>query len=55
MIIDGDYIEPVKGDWQMIHEGVRHQFRAWEATYVLEIQFGNECKEEDIVRIHERI
>lgn len=55
MIIDGEYLEPVKGDWYAIYEGVRHQFRAWKTTYVLEIQFGEECKEEDIVRIHENI
>lgn len=40
-----------KGDYAMINQGVSHSYRAVTPTTVLEVQFGKQCIEEDIVRL----
>jgi len=39
------------GESILIERGSRHSFRATVPTTVLEIQFGNQCIEKDIVRL----
>jgi len=41
------------GDWALADQGKQHRFRngAKRGTWVLEIQYGEKCVEEDIVRI----
>jgi len=40
-----------KGDWRVIHKKRTHQFTALKPSWVLEIQYGDKCEEEDIVRL----
>lgn len=39
------------GGWRLVSCESWHQFTAWSKTLVLEIQYGEKCMEEDIVRI----
>lgn len=39
------------GDFAFVDIGDRHSFNASLPTWVIEIQYGKECNEEDIVRI----
>jgi len=39
------------GEWMSVPVGAYHRFFASMPTYVLEIQYGDICSEEDIVRI----
>lgn len=40
-----------KGEWNIIETRKLHQFRADKVTWILEIQYGDKCVEEDIVRV----
>lgn len=40
-----------KGTWRVIHRNKLHTFAPYKPTYVLEIQYGDKCSEDDIVRI----
>lgn len=42
---------PSAGDYKMIRRKHWHQYKAAKTTWVLEIQYGEECKESDIERI----
>ena len=39
-----------KGEWRFVEVNEFHQYFPFEPTLVLEIQFGEKCDEEDIVR-----
>jgi mannose-6-phosphate isomerase-like protein (cupin superfamily) len=39
------------GDWQNIPKELWHKLIGLTATWILEIQYGDKCTEEDIVRI----
>lgn len=39
------------GFYYMINSGSKHTFEAWKPTWILEIQFGSKCVEEDITRL----
>jgi mannose-6-phosphate isomerase-like protein (cupin superfamily) len=40
----------MQGDYVMVESGVRHRFTALTCSMVLEIQYGEKCDEEDIIR-----
>lgn len=40
------------GEWAVIEAQNTHQYVAQKKTYVIEIQYGEKCTEEDIVRIN---
>jgi len=42
---------PQGGDYKMIRPGHWHKYTALKPTWILEIQYGKHCKEEDIERI----
>lgn len=44
------YFQHIKGESHLIPRGTWHQFTADKDTLVLEIQFGGNCSERDIVR-----
>lgn len=48
---DYGYFIAKSGDSMLIPQGSMHKFRADKATLVLEIQYGERCVEEDIVRV----
>lgn len=39
------------GRYFLIKRGDVHEFIAWKSTWIIEIQFGDKCVEEDIVRL----
>lgn len=39
------------GQWRLAQRNRKHTFRAIKPTWVLEIQYGEICSEEDIVRV----
>lgn len=39
-----------KGEYAYVMRNTKHTYKAYKSTYVLEIQFGTYCKEEDIIR-----
>jgi len=39
------------GDWHAIHRRRTHQFTALKPSWILEIQYGDKCSEDDIVRL----
>ncbi len=41
----------MQGEWRLIEARALHWYQAQIPTWVLEIQYGESCKEEDIVRI----
>lgn len=40
-----------RGDFAEVKEGALHNYYAYTPTLVLEIQYGEKCDEEDIVRV----
>jgi len=40
-----------KNEWRNVEMLCPHQYNAMKVTYVLEIQYGDKCDEEDIVRL----
>lgn len=46
--------ENYSGLWFNIPIGAIHKFIAWKTSWVLEVQYGEICTEEDIVRIHDK-
>lgn len=44
------YFQKIKGESHLVPRGQWHQFTADKDTLVLEIQFGGNCSEKDIVR-----
>lgn len=45
--------EELNGKFFCFKNKVKHKYTAWETTWVLEIQYGFKCDEEDIVRLSE--
>ncbi len=43
--------EDYNGRFFLIEQVMKHTFEAWKPTWILEIQFGSKCVEEDIVRL----
>jgi mannose-6-phosphate isomerase-like protein (cupin superfamily) len=41
---------PLAGEWRLYPAGESHTFRPDSAACVLEVQFGEKCVEEDIIR-----
>lgn len=46
---NGRYINA--GKWRAVHRKRKHQYVAIKSTWVLEIQYGDNCIENDIVRL----
>lgn len=44
----------LNGDWKLFNKREVHEFEAFTTTWILEIQYGDYCKEEDIVRLHDK-
>jgi mannose-6-phosphate isomerase-like protein (cupin superfamily) len=44
----------LNGDWHLYNKRDIHEFEAFKPTWVLEIQFGEDCIEEDIIRLHDK-
>lgn len=55
LLLGKEYNDAKPGEWYLIDEAMKHQYRAHKTTYVLEIQFGTDCREDDIVRIQHNI
>lgn len=43
--------ESLNGEWRLVSRKDLHTYEAFTRTWVLEIQYGEECREEDIVRV----
>ena len=50
-LLDGETSLINKGDFKIVSTRGKHRFTAAKITYVLEIQFGEKCDENDITRI----
>lgn len=48
---DYGYFEAKCGDSILVERKYLHRYEAFKTTWVLEVQYGDECKESDIVRI----
>lgn len=51
MTVDGNRKSLLEGNWVVIGKNIMHTFTALYKTYILEIQYGESCKEEDIIRL----